>query len=105
MPRTHEDLRLAGELCHGATALSLGLERRAPTQRVHGPLSALVRAELELRARAPAKASTWRGGSPRQAEVHPPVTEGYCVVATRGGELPEVNNPSVTQHHARHEAT
>jgi hypothetical protein len=28
--------------------------------------------------------------------VHPPVTEGYCVVATRGGELPEVNNPSVT---------
>src|SRR5438876_12211612 len=57
------------------------------------------------RARAPAKASTWRGGSPRQAEVHPPVTEGYCVVATRGGELPEVNNPSVTQHHARHEAT
>jgi len=23
-------------------------------------------------------------------------TEGYCVVATRGGELPEVNNPSVT---------
>jgi len=26
-------------------------------------------------------------------------TEGYCVVATRGGELPEVNNPSVTMRH------
>jgi len=36
---------------------------------------------------------------PGEAQVdlgHPPVTEGYCVVATRGGELPEVNNPSVT---------
>jgi hypothetical protein len=26
-------------------------------------------------------------------------TEGYCAVATRGGELPEVNNPSVTTWH------
>jgi len=51
------------------------------------------------------KATTWRGESPRQAEVHPPVTEGYCVVATRGGKLPEVNNPSVTQCHESHAAT
>jgi len=42
---------------------------------------------------------------PVRLRIHQPVTEGYCVVATRGGELPEVNNPSVTQHHARHEAT
>ena len=27
---------------------------------------------------------------------HRPVTKGYCVVATRGGELPEVNCQSVT---------
>jgi hypothetical protein len=27
------------------------------------------------------------------------VTEGYCVVATRGGELPEVNCQSVTKYH------
>ena len=27
---------------------------------------------------------------------HRPVTEGYCIVATRGGELPEVNCQSVT---------
>ena len=33
---------------------------------------------------------------PVRRNVHPPETEGYCVVATRGGELPEVNNPSVT---------
>jgi hypothetical protein len=33
---------------------------------------------------------------PVRRNVHPPATEGYCVVATRGGELPEVNNPSVT---------
>ena len=28
--------------------------------------------------------------------IHRPVTEGYCAVATRGGELPEVNCQSVT---------
>jgi hypothetical protein len=33
---------------------------------------------------------------PVRPNVHRPVTEGYCVVATRGGELPEVNDPSVT---------
>jgi hypothetical protein len=33
---------------------------------------------------------------PVRRNVYPPVTEGYCVVATRGGELLEVNNPSVT---------
>ena len=33
---------------------------------------------------------------PVRRNVHPPGTEGYCVVATRGGELPEVSNPSVT---------
>jgi len=33
---------------------------------------------------------------PARLNVHRPVTEGYCVVATRGGELPEVNHPSVT---------
>jgi hypothetical protein len=33
---------------------------------------------------------------PVRRNVHPPGTEGYCVVATRGGELLEVNNPSVT---------
>src|SRR5438876_12445225 len=48
------------------------------------PLARVLRLETS-RARAPAKASTWRGGSRRQAEVHPPVTEGDCVVATRGG--------------------
>jgi hypothetical protein len=53
----------------------------------------------ECRARAPVKALTLRGESPRQAEVHRPVTEGYCVVATRGGELPEVNRQSVTTFH------
>src|SRR5436309_14577698 len=47
------------------------------------PLDRPTRKRRKRRARAPAKASTWRGGSPRQAEVHPPVTEGYCVVATR----------------------
>lgn len=31
---------------------------------------------------------------PVRRTVHPPVTEGYCVVVTRGGELPEVNHPS-----------
>ena len=46
--------------------------------------------------RAPVEAPTQRGGSPRQAVIHPSVTEGYCVVVTRGGELLEVNNPSVT---------
>src|ERR1039457_3354562 len=34
-------------------------------------------------------------------KYHRPVTEGYCVVATRGGELPEVNCQSVTTHHRR----
>jgi hypothetical protein len=33
---------------------------------------------------------------PVRRNVHPPVTEGYCAVATRGGELPEVNHRSVT---------
>jgi hypothetical protein len=33
--------------------------------------------------------------------IHRPVTEGYCAVATRGGELPEVNCQSVTKHHPR----
>ena len=51
------------------------------------------------RTRAPVKALTQRGGSPRQAESHRPVTEGYCVVATRGGELLEVNCQSVTKRH------
>src|SRR5580765_6247690 len=36
---------------------------------------------------------------PARWNVHPPETEGYCVVAARGGELPEVNNPSVTTCH------
>jgi hypothetical protein len=34
---------------------------------------------------------------PVRWNVHPPVTEGYCVMATWGGELPEVNNRSVTR--------
>ncbi len=34
---------------------------------------------------------------PVRSTYHRPVTEGYCVVATRGGELPEVNCQSVTQ--------
>jgi hypothetical protein len=33
---------------------------------------------------------------PVRPKYHRPVTEGYCVVATRGGELPEVNCQSVT---------
>jgi len=33
--------------------------------------------------------------------IHRPVTEGYCAVATRGGELPEVNCQSVTEHHPK----
>ena len=53
----------------------------------------------KFRTRAPVRALTWRGESPRQAEVHRSVTEGYCVVATRGGELPEVNRQSVTRSH------
>jgi len=34
---------------------------------------------------------------PVRLKVHRPVTEGYCVVVTRGGELPEVNCQSVTK--------
>jgi hypothetical protein len=34
---------------------------------------------------------------PVRLKIHWPVTEGYCVVATRGGELPEVNCQSVTK--------
>ena len=34
---------------------------------------------------------------PVRLTVHQPVTEGYCVVATQGGELPEVNCQSVTE--------
>ena len=33
---------------------------------------------------------------PVRRNVHRPGTEGDCVVATRGGERPEVNDPSVT---------
>ena len=33
---------------------------------------------------------------PVRPKIHRPVTEGYCVVVTRGGELPEVNCQSVT---------
>jgi hypothetical protein len=33
---------------------------------------------------------------PVRPQIHRPVTEGYCVVATRGEELPEVNCQSVT---------
>src|SRR5438094_317356 len=33
---------------------------------------------------------------PVRLRIHRPVTEGYCVVATRGGEPPEVNCQSVT---------
>jgi hypothetical protein len=38
---------------------------------------------------------------PVRPKYHRPVTEGYCAVATRGGELPEVNCQSVTKHHRR----
>jgi hypothetical protein len=38
---------------------------------------------------------------PVRPKYHRPVTEGYCVVATRGGELPEVNCQSVTKNHRR----
>ena len=34
---------------------------------------------------------------PVRLKIHRPVTEGYCAVATRGGELPEVNCQSVTK--------
>ena len=34
---------------------------------------------------------------PVRLKIHRPVTEGYCVVATQGGELPEVNCQSVTK--------
>jgi hypothetical protein len=34
---------------------------------------------------------------PVRPKIHRPVTEGYCVVVTRGGELPEVNCQSVTK--------
>ena len=37
---------------------------------------------------------------PVRLRIHRPVTEGYCVVATRGGELPEVNCQSVTTYHS-----
>ncbi len=46
--------------------------------------------------RAPGEAHTQQGEVPVRRNVHPVGTEGYRVVATRGGELPEVNNPSVT---------
>ena len=38
---------------------------------------------------------------PVRPTYHRPVTEGYCVVATRGGELLEVNCQSVTKNHRR----
>jgi len=31
------------------------------------------------------------------------VTEGYCVGATRGGDVPELNHPSVPTLHAGHD--
>jgi hypothetical protein len=34
---------------------------------------------------------------PVRLRYHRSVTEGYCVVATQGGELPEVNGQSVTK--------
>jgi len=34
---------------------------------------------------------------PVRLKIHQPVTESYCVVETRGGELPEVNCQSVTK--------
>lgn len=34
---------------------------------------------------------------PVRLKVYRPATEGYCVVVTRGGELPEVNCQSVTK--------
>jgi len=34
---------------------------------------------------------------PVRLTYHQPVAEGYCVVATPGGELPEVNCQSVTE--------
>ena len=34
---------------------------------------------------------------PVRLTIHQPVTEGYCVVATQGGKLPEVNCQSVTE--------
>jgi len=41
------------------------------------------------------------GEVPVRPKYHRPVTEGYCVVATRGGELPEVNCQSVTKYHRK----
>ena len=38
---------------------------------------------------------------PVRPKYYRSVTEGYCVVATRGGELPEVNCQSVTKYHRR----
>jgi len=50
---------------------------------------------LKRRASAPESARGQGGESPPQAYALRPETEGNCVVATRGGEQPEVNDSSV----------
>ena len=45
--------------------------------------------------RAPVSVLDQKGASPFRALALMPVTKGNCVVATRGGEQLEVNDPSV----------
>jgi hypothetical protein len=79
--------------------LTVGSSRSTPCPLHHSAGSLHRTRRRDAGARAPVRALTRRGGSPRQAEYHRPVTEGYCVVATRGRELPEVNCQSVTKRH------
>jgi hypothetical protein len=64
-----------------------GRRRQASFRKAAGETPALVR----LRRRSHSGVQV-----PVRPKVYRPVTEGYCVVETRGGELPEVNCQSVT---------
>ena len=77
------------------------------------PANPRTASQMSVRAILGRVAASWRalvrlrgrlhGGVkvPVRPKHHRSVTEGYCVVATRGGELPEVNCQSVTKHHRR----
>ena len=47
--------------------------------------------------RAPVTVGDRRGGSPRRGVAWPPVPEGNCVAARRGGEQPEGKVSSATE--------
>ena len=76
----------------------------SPCEDTHPQCSIRACCGWASRARAPARALTWRGESPRQAEVSPACDRRLLRRGTRGGELPEVNCQSVTKHHRKDEA-